>query len=78
MTTIELTPKGIEFIKVIPESGQLRVQLHFRALGEGNAESIAIDVVLPGGDRALSALEFEAITRAQRLLESFVSWNDPE
>jgi hypothetical protein len=65
MSTVELIPKGIEFIKVIPESGLLRVQVQFRALAEGTAESIAMDVVLPAGDRSFLSLQSEAITRAQ-------------
>ena len=78
MSTVELKPKGIESIKVIRESGHLRVQVHFRALGEGNAESIAMDIVLPLGDRPISKLENEAITRARWLLGGFLSWKDQE
>src|ERR1022692_2247847 len=78
MSTVELIPKGIESIKVIPESGLLRVQVQFRALAEGTAESIAMDVVLPAGDRSFVSLQSEAITRAQWLLEGFLAQNDQQ
>src|ERR1039457_1355902 len=67
---------GIESIKVIPESGLLRVQVEFRVLAEGTAESIAMDVVLPAGDRSFLSVHSEAITRAQWLLEDFLAQND--
>ena len=78
MSTVELIPMGIESIKVIPESGLLRVQVQFRVLAEGTAESIAMDVVLPAGDRSFLSLQSEAITRAQWLLEGFLAQNDQQ
>jgi hypothetical protein len=78
MSTVELIPTGIESIKVIPESGLLRVQVQFRALAEGTAESIAMDVVLPAADRSFLSLQSEAITRAQWLLEGFLAQNDQQ
>jgi hypothetical protein len=74
MSTLELNPNGIESVKVIPEQGQLRVQIQYRALGEGAVESIALDVVLPPGDRTVSDLEFESMTRAMWLLDQFLGW----
>ena len=78
MSTVEMIPKGIESIKVIRESGRLRVQVQFRTLAEGTAESIAMDVVLPAGDRSFVSLQSEAITRAQWLLEGFLAQNDQQ
>jgi hypothetical protein len=76
MSTIEMTPNGVESVKVIPEQGCLRVQLQYRALGEGAAESIALDLVLPGGDRLVSDLEFESVTRAMWLLDQYLEWKN--
>jgi hypothetical protein len=78
MTTIEMAPNGIESVKVIPEQGQLRVQIQYRALGEGAAESIALDLVLPAGDRLVSDLEFEAVTRAMWLLDQYLEWKNKQ
>ena len=78
MTTIEMTPNGIESVKVIPEQGQLRVQVQYRALGEGAAESIALDIVLPGGDRLVSDLEYESVTRAMSLLDQYLEWKNKQ
>ena len=78
MSTVELIPMGIESIKVIPESGLLRVQVQFRVLAEGTAESIAMDVVLPAGDRSFLSLQSEAIIRAQWLLEGFLAQYDQQ
>src|ERR1017187_10298441 len=78
MSTLELIPMGIESIKVISESGLLRVQVQFRVLAEGTAESIATDVVLPAGGRSFLSLQSEAITRAQWLLEGFLAQNDQQ
>jgi hypothetical protein len=74
MSTIEINPNGIESVKVIPEQGQLRVQIQYRALGEGAAESIALDVVLPPGDRTVSDLEYESMTRGMWLLDQYLGW----
>jgi hypothetical protein len=71
MTTVELVRNGIESTIISPEQGGVRVQLQYRVLGHGHAESIQIDVILPDGDRSLSALQSEAIGRAQELLERF-------
>jgi len=76
MSTIELNPNGIESVKVIPEGGQLRVQVQYRALGEGASESIALDLIVPSGDRAISELEYEAVTRAMWLLGRFLEWRN--
>ena len=76
MSTIELNPNGIESVKVIPEGGQLRVQVQYRALGGGASESIALDLILPSGDRAISELEYEAVTRALWLLDQFLEWRN--
>lgn len=78
MSTIELTPNGIESVKVIPEQGQQRVQVQYRALGEGAAESIALDLVLPAGDRLISDLEYEAVTRAMWLLDQYLEWKNKQ
>jgi hypothetical protein len=78
MTTIELAPNGIESVKVTPEQGQLRVQVQFRALGEGAAESVALDVVLPAGDRLVSDLEYESVTRAMWLLDQYLEWKNKQ
>src|SRR5579863_1305821 len=78
MTTIELTPNGIESVKVSPEQGQLRVQVQYRALGEGAAESIALDLVLPAGDRMVSDLEYESVTRAMWLLDQYLEWKNKQ
>jgi hypothetical protein len=78
MTTIEMAPNGIESVKVTPEQGQLRVQVQFRALGEGAAESIALDVVLPSGDRLVSDLEYESVTRAMWLLDQYLEWKNKQ
>ncbi len=78
MTTIEMAPNGIESVKVAPEHGQLRVQVQFRALGEGAAESIALDVVLPKGDRSISDLEYESVTRAMWLLDQYLEWKNKQ
>ena len=76
MSTIELTANGIESVKVIREQGQLRVQIQYRSLGDGAAESIALDVVLPGGDRLVSDLEYESVTRAMWLLDQYLEWKN--
>jgi hypothetical protein len=78
MTTIEMAPNGIESVKVAPEQGQLRVQVQFRALGEGAAESIALDIVLPAGDRLVSDLEYESVTRAMWLLDQYLEWKNKQ
>jgi hypothetical protein len=78
MTTIELAPNGIESVKVIPEQGQLRVQIQYRALGEGAAESIALDLVLPAGDRLVSDLEYESVTRAMWLMDRYLEWKNKQ
>lgn len=69
MTTVELVRNGIESTIISPEQDGVRVQLQYRALGHGHAESIQIDVILAEGDRTLSALQAEAIARAQHLLD---------
>ena len=76
MTTIEMAPNGVESVKVIPEQGHLRVQIQYRALGEGAAESIALDLVVPGGDRLVSELEYECVTRAMWLLDQYLEWKN--
>jgi hypothetical protein len=78
MSTLELTPNGVESVKVIPEQGQLRVQVQYRALGEGAAESIALDLVLPAGDRMISDLEYESVTRAMWLLDQYLEWKNKQ
>jgi hypothetical protein len=78
MTTIEMAPNGIESVKVTPEQGQLRVQVQYRALGEGAAESIALDIGLPGGDRLISDLEYESVTRAMWLLDQYLEWKNKQ
>ena len=78
MSTIEMAPNGVESVKVIPEQGHLRVQVQYRALAEGAAESIAMDLVLPEGDRLVSDLEFESVTRAMWLLEQYLDWKNKQ
>lgn len=71
MTTVELVRNGIESTTITPEQDGVRVQLQYRVLGHGHSESIQIDVIVRDGDRPLSALQSEAIGRAQELLERF-------
>ncbi|MGA8706963.1 MAG: hypothetical protein WB646_08250 [Steroidobacteraceae bacterium] len=71
MTTIEMVRNGVESTIVSPEQDQLRVQIQYRVLGHGHAESIQLDVVLPQRDLTLSALQAQAVARAQELLERF-------
>lgn len=78
MMTIEMAPNGIESVKVTPEQGQLRVQVQYRALGEGAAESIALDIILPAGDRLVSDLEYESVTRAIWLLDQYLEWKNKQ